>query len=93
MTKPGVADGQTWCYGLPYLVYLSGTNILILGQWGQVTTPGVPDDAEDHDLLQALIHVPGGHTEDVNGVWIILGTHTAPRAGLNSCTTCCLLIH
>ena len=59
----------------------------------QTAIPGVTDDAEDHDLLQALIHVPGGHTENVNSVWIIFGTHTAPRAGLNSCTTWCLLAY
>ena len=58
-----------------------------------MTIPGVPGNAEDHDLLQALIHVPGSHREDVDGVWIILRTQTAPRAELNSCSACCLLTY
>ena len=36
--------------------------------------PGVPDQAQDHDFLQPLIHMARCNSEDVYGVWIIFRT-------------------
>lgn len=47
----------------------AGPDTHVHGRWG---LPGVPDDTEDHDLLQPLIHVPRCDREDVNCVWVIL---------------------
>jgi len=40
----------------------------------------VLDDAQDHDLLQALIHVTTGNSEDVDGVVLFLCSGLAALA-------------
>lgn len=58
-------------------VYVSGVDVLL----------GGTDDAQNHDLLQALIHVAGSHREDVDGVRIILRAQLTSGAWLYTCNT------
>ena len=46
---------------------------------------GGANDAEDHDLLEPLVHVAGSHREDVDGVRIILRTQLLLTAWLQTC--------
>lgn len=46
---------------------------------------GGANDAEDHDLLEPLVHVARSHREDVDGVRIILRAQLLLSAQLQTC--------
>ena len=46
---------------------------------------GGANDAEDHDLLEPLVHVTGSDREDVDGVRIILRAQLLLSARLQTC--------